>query len=152
MSSEIWKPRVTVAAIVEADERLLLVEESVHGRRVFNQPAGHLDPGESLVDAAVRECLEETAWTFEPEHLVGVYRWQMSGDGETYLRFVFCGRPGGHDPKRALDTEIIAAHWLTYPEILERRPILRSPLVLRGIEDYRRGQRYPLEMLHDLVD
>ena len=115
MNQHLWKPRVTVAAIVEADNRFLLVEEAVEGRRVFNQPAGHLENGERIIDAVIRECLEETAWTFEPEHVVGVYRWQSASAGDTYLRFTFCGQRVSHHPKRALDAEIVAVHWLTWP-------------------------------------
>lgn len=143
---------MTVAAIVEADERLLLVEETIDGRRVFNQPAGHLEPGERIIDAVIRECLEETAWTFEPDYLVGVYRWQSMTSGDTYLRFTFGGRRVTHHPRRSLDPDIDAVHWLTYPEILARRDVLRSPLVLRSIEDYRHGQRFPLTVLHDIDD
>jgi len=152
MSQYRWKPRVTVAAVVESDNRFLLVEESIDHRAVLNQPAGHLENGERIIDAVTRECVEETAWTFEPQHLVGVYRWRSARNGDTYLRFTFCGPRITHDPARALDDQIVAVHWLTWAEICARSDQLRSPLVLRSIEDYRRGQRFPLTLLHDVED
>lgn len=146
-----WKPRVTVAAVVESENRFLLVEETVAGRNLFNQPAGHLESGEQLADAAVRECLEETAWLFKPEYLVGIYRWQSLSPADTWLRFTFGGAVVRHCPELELDSDIHAVHWLEYPQILARKSSLRSPLVLRSLDDYRRGQRYPLTLLQDVV-
>ncbi len=149
--STIWKPSVTVAAIIEKDGKFLLVEEETSDGIRFNQPAGHLDPHESLVDAVSREALEETAHEFHPEALVGVYmsRYQSSRTGEdvTYLRFAFAGTAGAvHD--RALDTGILRAVWLSYEEIFALRDTHRSPLVLQCIDDYLRGRRLPLAAIY----
>ena len=146
----VWKPRVTVAAIAQRQGQFLMVEEQVHGAIRFNQPAGHLEDAESLLDAVVRECLEETAWHFRPEALVGLYRWRHPDNGDTYLRATFCGECVEHDPQRALDKEIIAAHWLSVEEIRSREHLLRSPLVLQSIDDYLRGKRFPLDLLVEL--
>ncbi|MDH3513654.1 MAG: NUDIX hydrolase [Gammaproteobacteria bacterium] len=146
----IWKPNVTVAAIVERDGKFLLVEEYADGKLVLNQPAGHLDEGESLQDAAVRETLEETAWHFTPEALLGVYRWLHPDRGITYLRFAFIGRVTRHDEKRALDHEIVRTVWLAPAEIRDERERHRSPLVQRCLDDFLAGQRYPLELLKEL--
>ena len=145
-----WKPSVTVAAVVERDGRFLLVEEeTVDGIRL-NQPAGHLDPGESLLAAAARETLEETAFAFTPTQLLGIYLWRATpptGEAVTYLRFAFCGELGAHDPGRALDDGILRALWLTRDEITARAAQHRSPLVQRCVDDYLSGVRYPLELL-----
>ena len=146
----VWKPRVTVAAIAETEGRFLMVEEQVNGEQRFNQPAGHLEDGESLFDAVVRECLEETAWVFEPEALVGIYRWQHPASGETYLRVTFCGRCAQYNPDRELDADITAVHWQTLEDIRKRKAQLRSPLVLTALEDYLAGKRYPLALLVDV--
>jgi 8-oxo-dGTP pyrophosphatase MutT (NUDIX family) len=142
----VWKPDVTVAAVIERDARFLLVEERIRGRLVFNQPAGHLEDGESLLAAVVRETLEETAWIFTPQALLGVYLWR-SQRGHSTLRFAFVGAIRDFDPGRALDPPIVATHWLTRDEIQARAESLRTPLVLRCIDDYRRGVRLPLEAL-----
>ena len=143
----VWKPSVTVAAIIERDGRFLFVEEEADGRRVLNQPAGHLDPGESLVAACVRETLEETAHRFAPEALVGVYRWRYPAKDVTFLRFAFRGRIEGIEQGRALDSEIIALHWLTQGELAARSAEHRSPLVQRCVEDFIAGRRFPLDVL-----
>lgn len=145
-----WKPHVTVAAVAERDGRFLVVEEEIRGRLVLNQPAGHLDPGESLLQAAVRETLEETAWHFQPHALTGVYRWVEPTRGVTFLRFCFAGTCDRQEPERTLDTGIRRALWLTRAELEAQGPRLRSPLVLRCLEDYQAGQRYPLDLLQDL--
>ena len=150
MASDVrWKPSVTVAAVIERRGRYLLVEEhTVDGLRL-NNPAGHLDPGESIVQAVVREVLEETACTFTPSHLVGIYlaRLQRSGDDTTYLRFAFAGRVGEPEPGRALDTPIVRTLWLTPAEIEARRERHRSPLLWRCVQDHLAGRRYPLGLL-----
>src|SRR3989338_8610119 len=147
----IWKPNVVVAAIVERDGKFLLVEERPEaGESVLNQPAGHLDEGESLVAAVVRETLEETAWRFEPQALLGVYRWPHPVKGMTYLRFAFTGRAVRHEPERRLDHGIVRALWLTPEEIRASRARHRSPLVERCLNDYLAGRRYPLGLLQDL--
>ena len=145
-----WKPSVTVAAVVERDGRFLLVEEQTAEGVRLNQPAGHLDPGESLLAAAARETLEETAFAFTPRQLVGVYLWRSvpaAGGAATYLRFAFCGELGAHEPGRALDDGILRALWLTREEIAARAGEHRSPLVQRCIDDYVAGVRYPLDLL-----
>jgi 8-oxo-dGTP pyrophosphatase MutT (NUDIX family) len=144
----IWKPNVTVAAIVERDGRFLLVEEHTTRGRLFNQPAGHLDPGESLIDAVTRETLEETACSFEPKGLLGVYQYHSDADDVTYIRFAFTGSVSEPEPGRPLDTGIIRAVWLTPEEIRRDAPRHRSPLVMRCIDDYLAGRGFPLDVLH----
>ena len=141
----VWKPSATVAAVVERNGRFLFVEESIDGRRVLNQPAGHLDPDESLVAACRREVLEETAHRFEPTALVGIYRWHYAPKGVTFLRFCFRGRIEGVDD-RPLDPQIAALHWLTRDELAARRAEHRSPLVQRCVDDYIAGRGFPLEV------
>ncbi len=145
----VWKPHVTVAAVVERDGRFLLVEENTERGLLFNQPAGHLEADESIVAAAIRETFEETAWEFIPEHLIGVYRWRPSGSEVTYVRFAFSGRLGRHHADRALDTGIVRAVWLSPDEIRAGRDHHRSPLVVRCMEDYLSGVRAPLDLLVD---
>ena len=141
-----WKPDVTVAAVIERDGRFLLVEERIRGRLVLNQPAGHLEDGESLLQAVVRETLEETAWHFAPEALVGIYLWR-SARGHTTLRFAFTGSIRDFDPRRTLDPPVLATHWLTLEEIRRRDAELRTVLVTRCIEDFRAGRRAPLHAI-----
>lgn len=144
---EIWRPHVTVACVVVRADRYLMVEETVGGALAYNQPAGHLDDGESLTAAAVRETLEETAWTVELNHLIGVHQWRSTEHGEAVVRFSFAGHAVSHDPERALDRGIQRALWLTREEIAALGPRLRSPLVLRSIDAWLAGQRLPLETL-----
>ena len=144
----IWKPSVTVAAVVERDGRFLLVEEHTDRGRLFNQPAGHLDPGESLIRAVAREILEETAFTFEPTGLLGVYQYHSGADDVTYIRFAFTGKITGPEASRPLDAGIIRAVWLTPQEIRREAARHRSPLVMRCIDDYIAGRRYPLDVLY----
>ena len=143
----IWKPNVTVAAILEREGKFLLVEEHTSQGILFNQPAGHLEPDESLLAAVARETLEESAYEFEPQHLVGIYRWHSPTADTTYLRFAFCGRILAHNPQQALDEGIIRASWMAPEEIRAGQAHHRSPLVLRCMEDYLSGKRYPLELL-----
>ena len=138
---------VTVAAVVERQGRFLFVQEKIDGRLVLNQPAGHLDPGESLVAACRREVLEETAHRFEPTGLVGIYRWYYSPKGVTFLRFSFRGELQGEVSGRALDREIVALHWLSPAELEQRKAEHRSPLVQKCVEDFLAGRHYPLEVL-----
>jgi 8-oxo-dGTP pyrophosphatase MutT (NUDIX family) len=147
----IWKPHATVAAIIERAGRFLLVEEYADGARVLNQPAGHLEQGEDLVAAAIRETLEETGHHFTPEALVAVYLWPQPDQERTFLRFAFSGTVSEIEPRPALDEAILAVHWLTPNELARRADQLRSPMVLRGIEDYLAGRRYPLDLLVDLL-
>ena len=143
----IWKPHVTVAAVAERGGRFLMVEEETDEGIQFNQPAGHLEHGETLAEAVVREALEETAHAFVPRFLVGVYHWSHPAKNISYLRFAFGGEAVGHDASRALDLGIRAAHWLTLDEIRASRERHRSPMVLSCIEDWRAGKRHPLEVV-----
>jgi 8-oxo-dGTP pyrophosphatase MutT (NUDIX family) len=141
----IWRPSVTVAAVIERDGKFLFVEEMIDGRRVLNQPAGHLDPGESLAAGCAREVLEETAHRVEPTALVGIYRWYYAPKDITFLRFCFTGNVLGVE-NRPLDKEIVAAHWLTLAELKARKGEHRSPLVLKCVEDFLGNKRYPLDV------
>lgn len=150
-----WKPSVTVAAIIEREGRFLLVEEDTPEGLRLNNPAGHLDPGESPVEGCAREALEETSHHFNPTHLLGIYlsrfqRPQPGGDVEdiTYLRFAYTGELGAVVPGRQLDTGILRTLWLTPEEIRASAARHRSPLLLRCMEDHLRGQRYPLELVY----
>lgn len=143
----IWKPNVTVAAVVERNGKFLLVEEQTERGLLFNQPAGHLEPHESLLQGVARETLEETAYSFVPESLLGIYHWHYAPGGITYLRFAFAGRITAHDPNRQLDEGIIRAVWVEPEEIRAQTAQHRSPLVLRCVEDYLAGKRYPIEAL-----
>lgn len=134
---------LTVAAIARVDARYLVVEELVRGQRVINQPAGHVEPGETLIDAVVRETREESAWGFVPTGLVGMYYWPHD-DGRTTLRFAFCGELTDHAASRGLDDGIVAAHWLT-AEQLRQRDDLRSPLVMHSIDDFLNNDPLPLD-------
>lgn len=147
-----WKPSATVAAIIERDGRYLLVEEHTPEGLRLNNPAGHLDPGESPEQGVAREALEETAHRFTPTALVGIYlsRFQRPATGEdiTYLRFAYCGELGEFDPQRDLDTGIVRTLWMTPDEIRASAGRHRSPLVLRCVEDHLAGQRYPMALVH----
>lgn len=143
----IWKPNVTVAAVIERNGKFLLVEEETSQGLRFNQPAGHLEAGESLLTGVARETLEESAYHFIPEHLLGIYRWHSPGADTTYLRFSFSGKITGHEAGRELDSGILQALWLTPDEIRATQSRHRSPLVLRCVEDYLAGKRYSLDLL-----
>jgi 8-oxo-dGTP pyrophosphatase MutT (NUDIX family) len=143
-----WKPHVTVAAIIERQGKFLMVEELCGGKTVINQPAGHLEDNENLIQAVIRETLEEAAWHFTPAMITGIYQWTAPRSGKTFLRVCFSGHCDRHEPERELDDGIIRALWLS-PDELRDTP-LRSPLVLLGIKDYLAGVRYPLELLTSL--
>jgi 8-oxo-dGTP pyrophosphatase MutT (NUDIX family) len=145
-----WKPHVTVAAVAEKQGRFLLVQEHAAGKRVLNQPAGHLEDGESLLAAVQREVLEETAWQFEPRTIVGIYRWRHPGSGITFVRFTFAGALLTHDSGRSLDPDIEQVVWLSAAEIRRQQDSMRSPLVLSCVDDYLAGKSWPLEILADL--
>lgn len=140
-----WEAHVTVAAIVERDGRFLIVEERINGQLLFNQPAGHLEANESLVEACVREVKEETGWTVEPVGVVGWYQYYSRTINVTYVRTAFAARPLHGDPNAELDTGIVAAHWLNLKELEASRERHRSPLVLACVRDYLGGTRYPLD-------
>jgi 8-oxo-dGTP pyrophosphatase MutT (NUDIX family) len=145
-----WKPSVTVATVIEKEGRFLLVEEHTPEGLRLNNPAGHLDPGESPAQGCARETLEETAWHFTPTALVGIYlsRFQRATEDITYLRFAFCGELGTFDPDRTLDTGIVRALWMTPDEVRQSAARHRSPLVLQCMEDYLKGQRYPMALIN----
>lgn len=147
---EVWKPNVVVAAVVERDGKFLVVEEHTSDGVRFNQPAGHWEAHESLLDAVVRETLEETGYHFRPTALLGVYRWAVPGKGITYLRFAFRGEIVGKVENARLDTGIIGPQWLTYEELTASRDKHRSPLVLRVVDDWRAGKSCPLELIAHL--
>ena len=146
-ASQRWRPYVTVACIVTDAERYLVVEEKINGKPIYNQPAGHLKNNETLTQAGVREALEETGWTVELKHLVGVYQWRSSEHGDSVLRFCFAARALRHDPTRKLDSDIQRALWLTRSELAAPGMRLRSPLVLTSIDDWLGGARWPLAIL-----
>ncbi|MEO7385787.1 MAG: NUDIX hydrolase [Gammaproteobacteria bacterium] len=144
-------PELTVAAVVEQNGRFLMVEERVAGRLVLNQPAGHVEPGETLADAVIREALEETAWTFVPEATIGIYLLGRDDGRNPFLRVTFAGRCVSHDNKRALDAGIERALWLSRTELVARSSQLRSPMVMRAVDDFERGVRYPVDLFQDLA-
>jgi ADP-ribose pyrophosphatase YjhB (NUDIX family) len=148
----VWKPDVTVAAMVEREGRFLLIEEHVNKRLVLNQPSGHLENNESFVEAVVREALEETAWTFVPEGVSGIYLWRHPERNMSFLRVAFAGHVTRHHPDRRLDRGIRRTLWLTRDEIVQRSAQLRSPMVLQSIDDYLAGKRYPLSLLTQMPD
>ena len=146
----VWTPRTTVAAIIERDNKFLMVQELIDGETQYNQPAGHLEANESLLDAVIRETREETAWGFSPEAVTGIYLWRHPTKDRTYLRVAFCGSCDDFDEKQSLDTGILTTLWLTLEEIRDREAELRSPMVIKNIEDYLAGKRYPLSILTDM--
>lgn len=143
----IWRPHVTVATVVPRDGRFLLVEEDVRGRVVINQPAGHLDPDESLQAAAVRETLEETGWDVELDCLLCVQQWRNPESGRHFVRFTFGAIPIQHHPTRTLDDGIVRAMWLRREEIAAESARLRSPMVLASVDDWIAGHRLPLDAI-----
>lgn len=145
-----WTPHATVATVVVRDGRLLLVEEAIDGRQVLNQPAGHLEPDESLAAAAVRETLEETGWTVRLSAFIGTYQW-TAPDGTPFLRFAYAAEALSHDPARRLDTGILRALWLTPAELKADPTRLRSPLVWQVVADYLAGQRHPLALVKEVA-
>lgn len=144
-----FTPHVTVATLIEDQGRFLMVEEMSDGRAVLNQPAGHLEADESLIQAALRETLEETGWEVELTAVTGIYLYTAPSNGVTYQRVCFAARPLRHLPERELDDGIIAPRWLTRDELLAHREQWRSPLILRCIDDYLAGESFPLSLIRD---
>lgn len=140
-----WFPHKTVSTVIERDGRFLMVEEVVDGRTVFNQPAGHLEPGESLAEAAVRETLEETGWEVELEAVLGVYQNTSTSSGTCYIRTCYIARPLRHWPDRPLDSGIVRACWMSRSDLLKHQDALRGPVVLTVVDDYLSGQRFALD-------
>ena len=148
--TEVWKPHATAGAVIEQDGRFLVVEELIQGRPVFNQPAGHLEDRESFQQAVVREVLEETGYRFQPEHVIGIYRWRNPVGGNTHVRVSFAGKVLGKVEHAQLDSGIIAPHWLTRDQLIQQPSRLRSSMVMRCIDDYIAGRRFPLDLLVDV--
>lgn len=150
-SGRLWQPDVTVATVVARDGRLLMIEESVGGEKVLNQPAGHLEPDESLLEAACRETLEETGWEVALSAFIGAYQWTSPRDGRHFLRMAFAADPVHHHEQRPLDEGILRAVWMTPAELAAESARHRSPLVWRVAEDYLSGRRLPLQALAHLA-
>jgi 8-oxo-dGTP pyrophosphatase MutT (NUDIX family) len=145
------QPELTVAAVIERQGRFLVVEERVSRRLVINQPAGHVEEGEALLDAVIREVREETAWSFNPRAVVGIYLWNHPERRRAYLRVAFCGEVRDHDAVQPLDVGIVRTHWYTRAQLLGFSARLRTPMVLRCIDDYRAGVRFPLDVVQELA-
>ncbi len=145
----IWKPNTTVAAIIEQDNHFLMVKEQKPHGIFYNQPAGHLEAGESLLQASIRETREETAYRFTPAALIGIYRWHARHIDTTFLRFTFYGSADDHHPTQVLDDGILEACWMSLQQIQACHSQHRSPLVMQSITDYLAGKCYPLEILKD---
>lgn len=148
----VWKPHVTVAAVIEKNNRFLVVEEQTSTGLAFNQPAGHLEQSEDLLAAIIREVQEETAWLFDPEAIISIQLWRKNPDLPTFLRICFTGTCHSYNPDQTLDEGIIDTHWLSRDEIAAKKNQLRSPLVLIAIDNYLKGERYPLQLLSSLID
>ncbi len=148
----VWKPHVTVAAVIEQDNKFLLVEEHTNNGIAFNQPAGHLENGESILTAVKREVNEETAWQFKPESITAIQLWRKTPESPSFLRVCFAGKVHSFDAEQPLDNDIIATHWLTREQIIGKQSQLRSPLVLNTIDAYLKGEHYPLSLLKSYID
>jgi ADP-ribose pyrophosphatase YjhB (NUDIX family) len=148
----VWKPHVTVAAVIERNNRFLVVEEETVNGLQLNQPAGHFEENEVLIDAVKREVNEETGWHFEPEHIISIQLWRKNSDHPTFIRVCFSGSCHSYNPDQSLDDGIVATHWLTRDEIAAEQHRLRSPLVLISIDEYLSGQRHPLSLLKSFLD
>jgi len=148
----IWHPHITVAAVIERDNQFLMVEEVCKGAVVINQPAGHLEQNENLVDAVIRETLEETAWHINPTNITGIYQWKNSSGLDTFIRIGFVADCIRHEPARKLDHGIIRALWLTRKDLENEAHRLRSPMVMQCVDDYLAGRRYPLTILNEIQD
>ncbi|MCH9699678.1 MAG: NUDIX hydrolase [Gammaproteobacteria bacterium] len=146
-----WAPRVTVAAVVERDQQFLCVRETILGQQVINQPAGHLEQDETLIQAVERETLEETGWIVQPESVVGIYLWNHPVENLTFLRVTFCCISQQFDKTASIDPDIDEAIWLNAQQLRDKQTNLRSPLVLSCIEDYLQGKRYPLDILSSVT-
>ena len=143
-----WPPHITVATLVERENRFLMVEEAEAGRQVINQPAGHLDPGESLCEAAIRETLEETGWQVKPTAIVGIYHYQHPVTDIIYHRITYAAEPL-QQISRDLDPDISQVLWLSAERILGDDYVIRAPVVAECLKDYQRGQRYPLTLIKE---
>ncbi len=147
-----WPPHITVACIVEKDGKFLLVEELSGGKLVYNQPAGHLEPNETLVEACIRETYEESGWHVEPTHVLGISKYIAKHSGTIYYRTTFIAKPIEHDDSAKLDEGIERALWLDIDTLKSQPEKLRSPLVIKNIEQYLSGEKYPLSMIDENCD
>lgn len=145
-----WAPHVTVAAVVEKSGNFLMVEEMIQGRKVITQPAGHLDDGESLIDAVQREVMEETGLEFRATELVGIYKAKTAGSGDTWLRFTFTGEILSDAEPSPNDGDILSAFWMSEADIRSDESRIRSPQVLAGLDDYNMGQRFSLDLIREM--
>lgn len=148
----VWKPHLTVAAVIEKEGKFLLVEEQTSNGLAFNQPAGHLEPGEEITAAVKREVNEETAWQFAPEYIIAIQLWRKHPDFPSFIRVCFAGKVHSYNENQTLDNGIITTHWLTHEEITAKKSQLRSSLVLTSVNEYLRGERYPLSLLKSYLD
>lgn len=147
----VWSPRVVVAAVIEKEGKFLVVEENIDGKKVISQPAGHLEPNESIIDAVKRETLEETGWKFEPTDLIGVMHLLNPNTKRIFIRFTFTGNLLEKVPGYQLDSDIIATQWMTYDEIKSHyKTPWRGPLVMQSLDEYRAGKRYPMDLVNTL--
>lgn len=144
--ADYFRPELTVAAVAERHDRLLMIEELVQGRAVLNQPAGHVEPGETLTQAVARESLEEAGWVFVPKFITGIYLWTDADAGRSFLRVVFTGQLASHLPDRKLDAGILRTLWLSRDDVAAHPERLRNPMVLRSIDDYLQGHRLPVDL------
>jgi 8-oxo-dGTP pyrophosphatase MutT (NUDIX family) len=145
-----FKPNTTVAAIIEQNGKFLLVEEKTDRGNRYNQPAGHLEDNETIIQAVIRETMEEAAYEFMPESLLGIYHWKHTHNDTTYLRFAFIGKVGVHYPMQALDDGIVQTVWMSVDEMRDKANLMRSPQVLMCVEDFLAGKRYPLQVVTHL--
>jgi 8-oxo-dGTP pyrophosphatase MutT (NUDIX family) len=145
-----FKPNTTVAAIIEQNGKFLLVEEKTERGNRYNQPAGHLEDNETLIEAVIRETMEEAAYEFMPEFLLGVYQWKHTLNDTTYLRVAFIGKAGKHYPMQELDDGIVQTVWMSIDEMRDKASVMRSPQVLTCVEDYLAGKSFPLEVITNL--
>lgn len=148
----VWKPHVTVAAVIEKNKRFLLVEEETSSGLAFNQPAGHLEESEDLLTAVKREVKEETAWQFEPEYIISIQLWRRAPGSPSFLRVCFAGKCHSHTPRQPLDTGIIRTHWLNRYEMVAQQKKLLSPLVLKTVDQYLNGDHHDLNLLKSFLD
>lgn len=148
----VWKPHVTVAAVIERNKHFLLVEEETSNGLAFNQPAGHLEENEDLLTAVKREVKEETAWQFEPDYIIAIQLWRRDPKSPSFLRVCFAGKCHSLTPEQPLDAGIIRTHWFTRDEISSQQKKLRSPLVLNTVDQYLNGDNYDLKLLKSFLD
>ena len=147
-----WTPHLTVATVVERDQRFLIIEEHINGHPVLTQPAGHVEANETLIEAAIRETREESGWSVEPVALLGLYSYTTPCKTMTFYRTCFIAKAISYDQHLPLDSGILAVHWLTLEEMKAQQDKMRSPIVIKCIEDYCKGQKFPLQAIFEHTD